>query len=57
MVSAGIDILELSEDPKHLVQGQTSPTISKSKRFEVSLVVIGANDDAIVLRKDAKRIE
>ena len=51
MVSVGIDILELSEDPKHLVQGQTCPTISKSKLFEVSLVDIGANDDAIVLRK------
>lgn len=57
MVSAGIDILELSEDPKHLVQGQTSPTISKSKLFEVSLVDIGANDDAIVLQKDGVRIE
>ena len=57
MVSAGIDILELSEDPKHLVQGQTRPTISKSKLFEVSLVDIGANDDAIVLQKDGKRIE
>ena len=57
MVSAGIDILELSEDPKHLVQGQTSPTISKSKLLEVSLVDIGANDDAIVLQKDGKRIE
>ena len=57
MVSAGIDILELSEDPKHLVAGQTSPTISKSKLFEVSLVDIGANDDAIVLQKDGKRIE
>ena len=57
MVSAGIDILGLSEDPKHLVQGQTSPTISKSKLFEVSLVDIGANDDAIVLQKDGKRIE
>ena len=51
MVSVGLDILELSEDPKHLVQGQTCPTISKSKLFEVSLVDIGANDDAIVLRK------
>lgn len=57
MVSAGIDILGLSEDPKHLVQGQTSPTISKSKLLEVSLVDIGANDDAIVLQKDGKRIE
>ena len=57
MVSAGIDILELSEDPKLLVAGQTSPTISKSKLFEVSLVDIGANDEAIVLQKDGKRIE
>lgn len=57
MVSIGIDILELSEDPQHLVEGQTSPTISKSKLFEVSLVDIGANDDALVLQKDGKRIE
>lgn len=57
MVSAGLNILELSEDPKHLVQGQTRPTISKSKLFEVSLVDIGANDDAIVLQKDGKRLE
>lgn len=57
MVSVGLDILELSDDPKHLLPGQTSPTISKSKLFEVSLVDIGANDDAIVLQKDGKRIE
>ena len=56
MVSVGIDIIEYSEDPKLLVQGQTSPTITKSKLFEVSLVDIGANDDAIVLQKDGKRI-
>ena len=56
MVSVGIDILELSDDKQHLVQGQTSPTITKSKLFEVSLVDIGANDDAIVLQKDGKRI-
>ena len=57
MVSVGIDILELSESPEHLVQGQSSPTITKSKLFEVSLVDIGANDDAIVLQKDGQRIE
>ena len=56
MVSVGIDILELSDDKNLLVQGQTSPTITKSKLFEVSLVDIGANDDAIVLQKDGKRI-
>ena len=57
MVSAGLDILELSEAPEHLVQGQTRPTISKSKLFEVSVVDIGANDDAIVLHKDGQRID
>ena len=57
MVSAGLDILELSEDQKHLLPGQTRPTISKSKLIEVSIVDIGANDDAIVLQKDGKRIE
>lgn len=56
MVSVGIDILETSEDPRLLVPGQTSPTITKSKLFEVSLVDIGANDDAIVLRKDGRKI-
>lgn len=56
MVSAGLDILETSEDPELLVQGQTSPTVTKSKLFEVSLVDIGANDDAIVLQKDGKKI-
>lgn len=56
MVSAGLDILETSEDPELLVQGQTSPTITKSKLFEVSLVDIGANDDAIVLQRDGRKI-
>ncbi len=56
MVSAGLDVLELSEDTEHLVAGQTSPTITRSKLFEVSVVDIGANDDAIVLRKDGKTI-
>lgn len=56
MVSAGIDILEWSDQPEHLVQGQTSPTITKSKLYEVSLVDVGSNDDAIVLMKDGKQI-
>ncbi len=57
MVSVGIDVLELSEDKQYLVEGQTSPTITKSKLFEVSVVDIGANDDAIVLMRDGKRLE
>ncbi len=56
MVSAGLDIIEMSEDSAYLVAGQTSPTITKSKLFEVSVVDIGANDDALVLKKDGRRI-
>lgn len=56
MVSAGLDIIEMSEDSTYLVAGQTSPTVTKSKLFEVSVVDIGANDDALVLKKDGKRI-
>ena len=31
-----------------LVQGQTRPTITKSKLFEVSIADVGANDNALV---------
>lgn len=56
MVSVGIDIVETSDAAEHLVVGQTSPTITKSRLYEVSLVDIGANDNAIVLRRDGKQI-
>lgn len=56
MVSIGIDVLELSEEPEHLVAGQTAPTITKSKIFETSIVDIGANDNAIVMRRNGKQI-
>lgn len=56
MASVGIDILEMSEEPSLLVPGQTRPTITKSKLFEVSMVDIGANDDAIRLHRDGKCI-
>lgn len=56
MVSAGLEILAMSEDKDLLVQGQTRPTITKSKLFEVSVADVGANDDALVLHKDGKRI-
>lgn len=56
MVSVGIDIMELSEDPKHLESGQTAPTITKSRLNEVSIVDIGANDNAIVMHRDGKQI-
>lgn len=57
MVSAGIDILELSEDPALLVPGQTRPTVTKSRLREVSLVDIGANDDAITLYREGSVLE
>ena len=52
----GLEIIETSEDPALLVPGQTRPTITKSRLFEVSVADVGANDDAIVLEKDGKRI-
>lgn len=56
MVSIGFDIIETSDAPEHLVAGQTRPTVTRSKLYEVSIVDIGANSDAIVLRKDGKLI-
>jgi len=57
MVSIGIDPIETSDAPDMLVDGQTRPTVTKWKLVEVSLVDIGANDDAIVLKSDGTRIE
>lgn len=56
MVSAGLDILEMSEAKELLVAGQKSPTITRSRLVEVSVADIGANDDALVLQRDGKRI-
>ncbi len=47
MLSAGLDVMEWSEDPALLVAGQTRPTVTKSKLIEVSVVDIGSNDDAL----------
>lgn len=54
MASAGIEIKEVSVEPSMLVSGQTRPTITKSKLLEVSIVDIGANDDALRLMKGGK---
>ena len=54
MVSAGLIIREMSEDPSVLVPGQTRPTITRSRLYEVSVVDIGANDDSLVLRMDGR---
>lgn len=56
MVSAGLEIIETSEDKDLLVTGQTRPTITRSKLFEVSIADVGANDDALVLQRNGKVI-
>lgn len=56
MVSMGIDIVEQSDDPLHLVRGQTRPTITRSKLREVSVVDIGSNDEALAIYHDGKRL-
>lgn len=48
-VSAGLRIIEWSDDPKVLLQGQTYPTITKWELREVSVVDIPADPDAIKL--------
>lgn len=57
MVSVGISVIELSDNPALLKPGQTCMTVTKWKLNEVSLVDIGANDDAITLKMDGKVLE
>lgn len=57
MVSIGLDPKETSEAKELLLEGQTRPTVTKCKLVEVSLVDIGANDDAIVMKNDGTTIE
>ena len=57
MVSVGLDPKETSGAPELLLEGQTRPTVTKSKLVEVSLVDIGANDDAIVMQDNGMVIE
>lgn len=56
MVSAGLDVVEQSDDPSVLVPGQVRSTVTKSKLREVSIADIGANDDALVLFCNGKTI-
>lgn len=56
MVSMGIDAIELSDDPAHLVSGQTRMTVTRSKLREVSVVDMGSNDDALALYYEDKRL-
>lgn len=48
-VSGSFRIIEMSDDPKLLVQGQTSPTVTRCYLKEVSVVDIPGNPDAVRL--------
>ena len=50
MVSVGATIIETSNDPAVLLPGQTRETITRWRLDEVSVVDIGANEDALALR-------
>lgn len=50
MVSPCFEEIEWSEDPRYLLPGQRYETVIKCKLTEVSIVDIGANDDALQLR-------
>lgn len=56
MCSAGLEVIETSEDPKLLKPGQTAPTVTRWRLLEVSMVDIGANPDAVRLYKDGAQV-
>lgn len=56
MVSIGFEIIETSEAPELIVPGQRYATVTKARLIEVSLVDIGANNDAIRLHKNGQLI-
>lgn len=49
MVSVGLCDVELSDDYKYRIEGQTLPTVIKSRLRESSIVTFGANHNAIKL--------
>lgn len=54
MASAGIEIMATSTAPEDMLPGQTRATVTRSKLMEVSIVDIGANDDALRLNYGGK---
>lgn len=57
MASAGLAVLEESNAPEHIVEGQRFSTVTRSKLVEVSIVDIGANDNALALYRDNKLVD
>jgi len=56
MCSPGIDMVASSEEEQYLLPGQKYATITKSKLIEISIVDIGANDDALVLSHNGRTL-
>lgn len=56
MVSAGLDVEATDDSPELALPGQTQATVTRCRLDEVSVVDIGANDDAIVLTRDGRRV-
>lgn len=54
MASAGLEPLEVSDDPTLVLDGQTRATVTRSKLVEVSIVDIGSNDEALQLYEAGK---
>ena len=58
MVSAGLEIIETSDDQSLLLPGQTGPTVTQWRLMEVSVVDIGANPESLRLYdSDGNQIE
>lgn len=54
--SIGFDIIEISEDPKYMVPGQTRPTIIKCRLKEASIADIPANANCTKLTYQGKSL-
>jgi len=57
MASIGADPLETSSAPEFILSGQTSETVTKSELFEISIVDIGGNQNALRLSKDGQEFQ
>jgi hypothetical protein len=55
--SMGVDILALSEDPKHIKPGQRRPTVTLWSPYECSLTPTPSNANALVLRQQDKGLQ
>lgn len=56
MCSAGVEPIELSSSPEHLLPGQIRATVMRSKLVEVSIADIGSNDGALQLYEPGGQI-